>query len=64
MAKDIPSIPLNVAVVRLLLLCAFACPAMADGTPTDESLIELAKTAILDVPFDTDAPFLSKRQMA
>lgn len=55
MAKDIPSIPLNVAVVRLLLLCAFACPAMADGTPTDESLIELAKTAILDVPFDTDA---------
>ncbi|MBQ9727796.1 MAG: hypothetical protein IJV65_09870 [Kiritimatiellae bacterium] len=36
-----------------LLLCIALCSAStARTTPTDKSVIELAKTAILDVPFD------------
>lgn len=45
---------LRISVI-LILGTAMSHSAFSEGTPTDESLIELAKTAILDVPFDTDA---------
>lgn len=41
--------------VNLILATAMSFSTLAEGVPTDESLIELAKTAILDVPFDTDS---------
>lgn len=41
--------------VSLILAAAMTCPILAEEAQTDEALIELAKTAILDVPFDTSA---------
>lgn len=41
--------------VSLILAAAMIFPTLAAKAQTDEELIELAKTAILDVPFDTSA---------
>lgn len=37
------------------ILYMSSCPASADETPSDVAVIELAKTAILGVPFNRDA---------
>ena len=39
-------------VSATILFMSLVRPAMGDGTMTDEAVVELAKTAILGVPFD------------